>query len=241
MNMSPTYIEKINFFCSRVLKKLSRLLQRLADLFDGGKGDPAIPTAILDWVAVQGDTTLRLTYDLTKDSIVYDIGGYCGQWASDIFSKYLPTIYIFEPMLEFYAKIESRFKSNSNIKPFPFGLASYTGETFLSVAGDASSLLVQKNQASTRVHLANIVEFIIKQHHENIDLMKINVEGAEYDILPALIKSGLIVRIKNLQLQFHDTAPDSRKNMETIQSLLSKTHRLTWHYEFVWENWERIE
>ena len=42
----------------------------------------------LSWLQDNGDETLRLDYELTPDSMVLDLGGYRGQWASDIFDKY---------------------------------------------------------------------------------------------------------------------------------------------------------
>lgn len=38
------------------------------------------------WFRDQGDSTLRLDYDLNADSLVVDVGGYLGQWSSDIFA-----------------------------------------------------------------------------------------------------------------------------------------------------------
>ena len=40
------------------------------------------------WFKDNGDKTHRLNYNLNEKSIVFDLGGYEGQWASDIFSKY---------------------------------------------------------------------------------------------------------------------------------------------------------
>jgi len=54
------------------------------------------------WHNIDGDRTLRLNYDmLDEKSIVLDIGGYKGDWASSIFSKYCCTIHVFEPVSYF--------------------------------------------------------------------------------------------------------------------------------------------
>ncbi|MBA7576805.1 hypothetical protein ES708_18647 [subsurface metagenome] len=44
---------------------------------------------VVQWFEIKGDETLRLDYNLDKNSIVFDIGGYKGQWSSEIFSKLL--------------------------------------------------------------------------------------------------------------------------------------------------------
>jgi hypothetical protein len=42
----------------------------------------------------------------------------------------------------------------------------------------------------------------------------------------------------NIQVQFHDYTPDAAERMKKIQRALKKTHRTTYSFEFVWENWE---
>jgi len=61
----------------------------------------------------------------------------------------------------------------------------------------------------------------------------------EYELLEKLIETGLIGIFENVQVQFHDVAPDSHSRMERIQKALGKTHTPTYQYEFVWENWTR--
>jgi hypothetical protein len=71
-------------------------------------------------------------------------------------------------------------------------------------------------------------------------LIKINVEGAEYPILKNLIDNGDITKIKNLQIQFHLFDGVENSEYDTIVNELSKTHKLSWRFPFVWENWEII-
>ena len=40
---------------------------------------------VAPWLADNGDKTYRLDYNLNENSVVFDLGGYEGQWASDIF------------------------------------------------------------------------------------------------------------------------------------------------------------
>ena len=71
--------------------------------------------------------------------------------------------------------------------------------------------------------------------------MKVNIEGGEYDLLEGLIENGLTARIRNIQVQFHDFVPNAYERMKNIQLSLSKTHKITYQFEFVWENWELNE
>ena len=69
--------------------------------------------------------------------------------------------------------------------------------------------------------------------------MKINIEGGEYDLLDRLITTGLVGKIDNIQVQFHEFVPNAKERMQNIQKKLSKTHTPTYQYEFIWENWKR--
>jgi FkbM family methyltransferase len=190
------------------------------------------------WLKADGDKTLRLAYPLSPNSIVLDVGGFEGQWASDIFSRYLCTVHIFEPVPVYAAAITDRFAQNVRIHLHPVGLADRDGEVEFSIAGDASSVVVVGLESVT-ARVVAFDEWCTKNRVGEIALMKINIEGGEYLLLEHLIESGLICRIQNLQVQFHDFFPDAERRMSTIQQRLAATHEPTYQYKFVWENWMR--
>lgn len=72
---------------------------------------------------------------------------------------------------------------------------------------------------------------------KHIDLIKINIEGGEYDLLEHLLDANFVEQIENLQIQFHDFVENASARMKKIQNRLEKTHYLTYHYPFVWDNW----
>ncbi len=189
------------------------------------------------WFEIGGDRTLRLNYDLNEKSIVFDLGGYEGQWASDIYSKYRPKIYVFEPMPEYAKNIKERFKKNPDIKTFIFGLSNEDKKISLTVDGDASSGIKESDNA-IEAELKKAATFIDNLGVNKIDLMKINIEGGEYDLLDHLIETGWIKNIDNIQVQFHDFFDEAEGRMKKIQAQLKKTHKITYQYPFVWENWK---
>jgi hypothetical protein len=67
--------------------------------------------------------------------------------------------------------------------------------------------------------------------------MKINIEGGEYELLPRMIESGIIDKIKLLQIQFHEISEDSLSQMNKIREKLKSTHNQVFAYPFVWECW----
>lgn len=191
------------------------------------------------WFETNGDKTLRLDYDLNENSIVFDIGGYKGEFASDIFCKYGCNIYIFEPIVEFYNEIKSKFINNSKVRVFPFGLGMNDSSELISLDENSSSLF-RSSENQILIQIKSINKFIDDNNISNIDLMKINIEGAEYDLLDSLILKNNHLIIQNLQIQFHDFVfAGVKERMVKIQSELAQSHSLTYHYEFVWENWKK--
>jgi len=221
------------------VKLLSKALERLGRVFlNFSKQLHQSPQEkrVLPWIKDEGDKTFRLNYDLDENSLVFDLGGYEGQWASDIFSRYCCTIHVFEPVSEFADKIKARFAGNKRIMVHQFGLSNENRAVLLSVNKTSSSLYKQRGELK-EVRLVKAVDFIQENHIQKIDLMKINIEGAEYDFLEHLLDAGLISNINNIQVQFHDFVSNAEQRMIMIQKKLAKTHSLTYQYPFVWENW----
>jgi len=192
------------------------------------------------WREDNGDFTLRLDYpELTSNDIVFDLGGYIGQWTSDIFSKYRCNIYVFEIVNKYFNFIQNRFLKNDKITVFPFGLGGVTKDTIVSLSNDSSSIIRnQRNQEKEHVKIVRASSFLSEKGIDKIGLIKINIEGAEYDLLEELIESKWIEKIDNIQVQFHDFSKDSKTRMQNIQDKLSETHHLTYQYPFIWENWK---
>jgi FkbM family methyltransferase len=192
------------------------------------------------WFDDKGDETLRLHYPLSQASIVYDLGGFKGDFAADVHKQYQSTIHLFEPVPDFHAHCIERFKGIPNIHSHCFGLSSQAGSFELSMAQDGSTISAAKaSSKNIKVAVQSVTEFIRQARHERIALMKINIEGGEYDLLQAIIDSGMIDRIENIQVQFHDFIEGAHAKRDRLREQLRSTHDETWCYTFVWENWRK--
>ena len=189
------------------------------------------------WQQDGGDYAFRFKYNLNQNSIVFDLGGYEGQWASDIFSRYCCNVYIFEPVQSFSDGIKKRFEKNKKIKVFKFGLGGNSRTAKISISADGSSLFRDSADVE-EISIIDIKCWLEKQSISHIDLIKINIEGGEYELLDRLIDTDLIGLFDNVQVQFHNLDKDSKSHMISIGEALAKTHELTYQYPFVWENWK---
>lgn len=194
--------------------------------------------SLQQWRVAGGDHKLRLDYPLTPASLVLDVGGYQGQWSSDIFARYQCPIHIFEPVVEFAQAIEQRFRHNPAIRVHRYGLAECTGTVELGLSDNASSIFAVSRPKRT-IQLVRASDWLAEQTISQVALMKINIEGGEYALLEDLLATGWVSRIDNLQVQFHPFVSQAQLKMEQIQNQLRRTHHLTYQYPFIWENWER--
>lgn len=192
------------------------------------------------WSDDQGEWTLRVNYNLSTDSIVFDLGGYDGKWSQRIYDRYKCKIYIFEPVDDFYNIIKNLFINNNNIFVYNDGAGGKNEFVDIYMSENSTSVFDCKNNNDKKtISIKKLSEFIDEQKIKNIDLLKINIEGMEYDLLDDLIFSDKLSLFEDIQIQFHDFVPNATERRNSIRESLSKTHYLTYDYEFIWENWKR--
>lgn len=193
------------------------------------------------WFSDKGDETLRLNYELDKSSVILDVGGYLGDYAESINHKYGCLVYLFEPVPSFYEECVSRFSDNPSVVCLNYGLSSSSGWLDIGLDNNASSFKkIEVGEMTQLAQVRSFTEVFAELGISKIDLIKINIEGGEFDLIPVMIDSGLINKIRYLQVQFHNFIEGAVENRQNIRNSLKKTHREMWSYEFVWESWERI-
>ena len=165
------------------------------------------------WIQDNGDNTVRLTYPLGPTSVVVDAGGYLGQWAYDINTRYDSIVFVLEPLEDLHLRIQDRFAYNPKVIPLNYAIANKTGEVQISDNTDSSSLYDSTAEATQTILCKDVKEFIEENNINVIDLLKVNIEGAEYDLLERIIELGLLTKVKNLQAvsYTHMTLPTNRE------------------------------
>lgn len=194
---------------------------------------------IEQWYKEDVHSLKRSSFDfLNSNSVVFDLGGYEGQWSSDLYSRYLSRIYVFEPVLEYYNLIKTRFANNPGISIFQFGLGAKDFDTVISLNKFASSVVREMQDGDKEtISIKEFISFVTSQHISTIDLIKINIEGSEYELLDHLIQTQFIKNIKGILVQFHNFARGDIQKMQNVQNHLSLTHKPVFQYQFVWEYW----
>lgn len=193
------------------------------------------------WYADEADRRLRYVYPLKPQSIVFDVGGYRGDFTAEMSLRYGCSVYVFEPVANYYALCAERFHGKPKIICLPFGLSDKDQTLPMSVADDASGLYNPKHSMAPTemIQLKAMAKVLTELNIDHVDLLKINIEGGEFPLLEYLLNKGLMARIKHLQIQFHDFTEDAASRRELIRKKLAITHAQEWCYPFVWESWRR--
>src|SRR5690606_13786512 len=119
------------------------------------------------------DAAMRFDYPLGSDSLVMDLGGYEGQWASDIYARYRCRVLVFEPVKAFASQITDRFARNDDVEVFDYGLGASTRTETIHLRG-ASSSTYRKDAATETIRIVDAAEWLHSRNVATVHLMKIN-------------------------------------------------------------------
>jgi FkbM family methyltransferase len=187
---------------------------------------------------------LLLECPVNRNNVILDVGGFIGDWASQMRSRYGAVIHVFEPNPHLIEVLRKTFATDPGVTVHPFGLAGANGTLRMSLAGMGSSVYSDSPTNRTApehrdVSLRDVTEIFDELSLTEVALLKVNIEGGEYDFLERLIASGLHKRCHYIRVQFHDWFPNARRLRKQIVTELARTHDVEWSYPFVWESWRR--
>ena len=166
--------------------------ERIVDRFRKRAFRREYRSMVKQWYDDGGDYRFRFDYPLDRSSLALDLGGYEGQWASDLYSRHRCRILIFEPVRSFADRVGERFRNNDDIEVFQYGLGAASRSETIHVCG-ASSSTYRKRSKIEEIKIIDAKQWFDEHHIDSVQLMKINIEGGEYELLEQLlIALGLI-------------------------------------------------
>lgn len=194
---------------------------------------------VKQWNSINGDDTLRLNYPLYKNSVVFDVGAYKGDWSNHIYERHHCKIYAFEPIPFLSMALFKRFSNTNDVSVMNYGIlgSNCLREIHVNDDNPDGSSLYNSGGVTHTVLFRDIIDVTNELAHSRVDLIKINVEGSEYDILNRILNDNFAGIFTNIQIQFHDFVEGAEEKRNIIRDSLSKTHKETYCIPFVWENW----
>jgi FkbM family methyltransferase len=200
------------------MKIVSRLLprqvrHRLRHSFDSLYSRP-LPDK--ETIGIRSQWTI-VTRGLHADSVIYSGGvGEDITFEQELIRRFGVKIHIFDP-----APVAARTIALANTEDLlfkPVGLAASTAAKFSIGGGTDSSTWLMAGDSETLpcTELAREMEM---NGHNSIDLLKIDIEGFEYEVLESCLKER--IPIKQICVEFHDFYPEipKAKTKQMIRAL----------------------
>ncbi len=155
----------------------------------------------------QGANWTFIPGNLDENSIIYSFGvGEDISFDLGLIKKFDLQIYAFDPTPKSIKWVKSQ-KTPVNFKLHEYGLSDKNGEvTFFPPKNPnhVSATLLDRPETKENAYnvpVKNLKTILKELNHSCIDLLKIDIEGAEYSVIDNIIESK--IEIKQLLIEFH--------------------------------------
>jgi FkbM family methyltransferase len=144
-------------------------------------------------------------------------------------------------MIPFYDIAVVECAVHPNITVLPYGLGKGTYEFYMNMDGDGTSMFSPLDPTKAqKCNIRDLFTFLEERSIHTIDLLHVNIEGAEYDLLDYIFANNYQINIRYLIVQFHYKSAENDAKLARYFNTLEQTHRLVYDYKYVWTKWERI-
>jgi FkbM family methyltransferase len=166
-------------------------------------------------------------FEIKETSCIIDIGAHLGSFtvlAAKAANQ--GNIYAYEPFPEKFQLLQENVKLNNltNVRIFNLGVLGEPQTVEFFVSHNAGHSAFRKTDQSIKVQCTSLPAIFDDNAIEHCDYLKIDCEGAEYDILFNTPKS-YFEKIGMIVLEYHDRMYE-KKNVKELQTLLEE-HNFT--------------
>lgn len=163
-----------------------------------------------------------------KFETVVDLGANVGLWSEYIRSVAdVHSIYMVEPNKKAVKILQETYINDDKSFIVPKAVSNFDGETDLFTSDDNSlvSSIIEEHRSisdfgtlsnSEKIQVCKLSTLILENQISKIDLLKIDIEGAEYDLFCDM-SSSEFEKIENILLEYHFV---KSKSMDDINSIL---------------------
>jgi FkbM family methyltransferase len=182
--------------------------------------------------------TRYCVWDVDENSVVWDVGGYEGEWTRRMVERYDCIVHLFEPTPRAFKVAQQRLAGQPKVHLHQVALGAESKMvTFYDCERDGASVYGEGGPALV-LPMLSFAEFLGELGIAQIDMMSLNIEGGEYDLFEHLLGTGLISRIKEMMVQWHWRQEGDDKRQRALQERIAETHKMRWNHA-AWEAWRR--
>lgn len=172
---------------------------------------------------------------LAKKDVIIDCGANIGE-ITKILARNGSHVFAFEPNPFAFDVLRKQTRKLPNVECIQAGVYTHDGNMLLylhEMAKDdqvfwssGSSLLSCKGNIdvneSVEIKVVNLSEFILKKGGR-IRILKMDIEGAECEVLPHMIETGAIERVDHVFVERHDNKiPELKPAMLHLEKMLAE-------------------
>ena len=163
------------------------------------------------WEALQYHNDYEGLIEFKEDDVVYDLGANVGVFTKWLLNKFnnIKQIYAFEPTPNLVSYLNKTFQNNPNVTIFDKAISDRNKTTiFQTFLNSVSNTLIDfenKNHTysgGVEVECVNLEEFIIQNNLSQPTLLKVDIEGSEYDLIDSS-SDEFLSNIPKIILEFH--------------------------------------
>lgn len=193
----------------------------------------ACPQIIINKIKL-GDKFASWTFHrdiINQKSIIYSFGvGDNISFDLEIGKKYNCNVYLFDPTPRSNEWIAKQ-KLPKNLHFYPFGLANYDGKAKFNPPKNPnhvsfSLIIPDLNEKTINLDVKKISTIMNELNHNKIDILKMDIEGAEYDVIEDIINSK--IEIAQILVEFHHRFPTIgiQKSIMAIMQLKAAGYKI---------------
>lgn len=181
-----------------------------------------------------------------KNCVFVDVGANIGDSSLYAASQpHMDCVYAYEPFPSTFDYLKSNIALNAELEKkifaFPFGWGAENKEMEIfccedinvsainSVCGFFNEKHKHKNTKQVKLLIKNsseILSSLLEKHQDKNFVLKLDIEGAEYDVLEDLHQSGLLSKVSVIMLEWH------YKGYKEITSILEQNGFVWFHEMF---------
>ncbi|MDD2822968.1 MAG: FkbM family methyltransferase [Candidatus Daviesbacteria bacterium] len=163
---------------------------------------------------------------INKNSIIYSFGiGTDISFDLDLIKKYSLTINAFDPTPKSLEWLKQQ-KIPKSLKVYQWGIADYDGKEKFTLPPQENFVSFRKTKKdksdkNIKLPVFQLSTIMKKLGHKRIDILKMDIEGFEYQVIENILKSNL--EIKQILVEFHHRFSGfSKKDTEKAINKLNK-------------------
>jgi FkbM family methyltransferase len=167
--------------------------------------------------------------NFSKKSIVYSAGvGKDVSFELDLIKKYRCNVFVFDP-----SPTGKETVSKLKKVPFKFFTQGVSGENKkvefnLPDNKEEGSYSISKGGKKISFDCISVSSFFRKNHHKKIDLVKLDIEGFEYEVLADILKNNLPVNQIVLEYHHHFKNISILKTIKSILALYNAGYKIVY-------------